>query len=445
MLIKNKKQLTATKLRRETLEIIEAGINSVLPSVLIKKAVKFKAKSKKLIIQGKKYDLTQSRIFVIGGGKASGLMAQELEKIIGVKNITAGIVNCASVTKAQKIKIVKASHPIPDQKGVLGVEKMLSLKKQYSINKNDVAICLISGGGSALLPCPVKSIDLKDKQKITNLLLRSGAQIQEINIIRKHLSMIKGGQLGKFFAPAKVISLVISDVVGNDLASIASGPTVPDISTFKDAYNILTKYKLINKIPKNAKKYLIKGIKNEVEDTPKELINCHNFLIGHNQIALSAMKKKAKKLGFKPLIITAEQIGDSAKIAKKRASEIIKGKYNKYNVLLLGGETTPTLPKKHGQGGRNQHFIGVSMLAMKKIVNSWAVASINTDGADFLPNVAGAIIDNTTFQKVQTKKINIQFYLKRYDSYSLFNKIGNSLIKTGYTGTNVGDIIIYTI
>ena len=445
-IIKNKRQIAATKLRKQALEIIEAGIKSVMPASLMQSAVKYDFKQKILTAQNKKYSLKKSRVFVVGGGKAAGLMAEEIEKIIGYNNIAAGVVNCKSNDyKTKKIKVIKAGHPIPDQAGVRGVERMLAFKRKYSVNKNDLIVCLISGGASALMTSPANGISLKDIQEITKLLLASGANIQEINAVRKHLSKIKGGQLAKFFAGATVVSLIISDVVGNDLETIGSGLTVADTSTFQDAYKALKKYDLLEKAPKSIAAYLKNGCANIVKETPKELNNCDNYIIGNNILALNAMKDKADQFGLKPLIITAEQKGDTAKAAKARAREIINKKYKGYNVILIGGETTPTLPKNPGEGGRNQHFVASSILAMKKYSRAWTAASIGTDGSDYATGAAGAIVDNGSLLIAKSKKIDIKLYLKKYNSNALFKKINKSLIITGNTGTNVGDVMIYIL
>ena len=209
-------------------------------------AVSYDAARRTIKIKSDTLAIATGRIFVIGGGKAAGLMAKALEAIIGAENIVDGVVNYkGGSVKTQKIKTVTAGHPLPDQRGIAGVKEMLSLKHQYCIGEGDVVICLISGGGSALMPYPVARVSLRDKQKITELLLGSGAEIDDINTVRKHLSQIKGGRLGSFYSPATVISLILSDVVGNDLATIASGPTFPDRSTFCDACNVLKRYGLL--------------------------------------------------------------------------------------------------------------------------------------------------------------------------------------------------------
>ena len=232
MLIKNKNRLATSSLGKAAIDIIEAGISSVLPDKLLKSAVNFDSRDLILQVQNQKYDTSTGRIFVIGGGKASGLMAQALEKIIGSANITGGVVNSkVSTHGTEKINVVQAGHPVPDERGIDGVRQMLALKQQYDINENDVIIALISGGGSALMPCPIEGIGLQDKQRITDLLIKSGAEIGEINAVRKHLSQVKGGKLGGYFQRSRIISLILSDVIGNDLSVIASGLTVPQRMT----------------------------------------------------------------------------------------------------------------------------------------------------------------------------------------------------------------------
>lgn len=446
MLIKNKDEIAITESRKKVLEIIEVGIERVLPSTIMLASVKYNSAKKILTIADDKYDVSKGRIFIIGGGKASGLMAETLEKIIPPEDITAGFINCVSTDyKTTKIKILKASHPVPDEKCVSGVKQMLKLKKNYSINKNDLVICLISGGGSALLAYPVKEASLNDIQKTTEILLSSGVEIHEINVIRKHLSQIKGGQLARFYSPATIVSLILSDIIGNDLDTIASGPTVPDKSTFLDAYNNLKKYNLLSKTPKNVVKYLEKGCAGKIKETPKKLDNCKNYIIGDNRLALEAMAEKAKELGFKPFIVTAEQIGEPTAMARLRVNEILSRKYADYNLILIGSETTPKLPENPGKGGRNQHYAAVSMIEMEKYKGEWVVASVGTDGSDFIPDVAGAIVDKNSLESVKSKGLDVKSYIDRFDSYTLFKMIGNSLIITGPTGTNVCDIIVYLI
>ena len=446
MIIKNRDELTTTELRHQALEIIEAGIEHVLPSTIMKSAVKYNPESRSLEVDDAKYSTAEGRIFVIGGGKASGLMAEALEDKIGMDNILIGIVNCKGGSyRTKRIKVINAGNPVPDKRGLNGVKQMLALKDKYSINNNDLVICLISGGGSALMPFPADGISLEDKQRTTELLLKCGAEIHEINKVRKHLSKIKGGRLGEFYSPTKVISLIISDVIGDDLDTIASGPTYPDASTFQDAYNVLKKYDLTASVSESVLSYLEISCHGGVADTPKSLTNCHNHIIGNNRLALEAMAQKSEELGFTPLIITAEQKGDTAEAAYTRAKEILEGKYHGYNAILIGGETTPKLPENCGKGGRNQHFAAVSMLTMKSYPGHWLAASVGTDGSDYLPDVAGAMVDNNTPLTTTSRGINAKAYIDRFDSNTLLKKIGGSLIITGNTGTNVSDVMLYLL
>ena len=446
MLIKNWEELATTPLRKRALEIIAAGIEQVLPRNIMRSALCYEPGNKSLQVKDAAYDLSSGRIFVIGGGKAAGLMAEALENILGVENISAGTVTCKSAAcRTNRIKVVIAGHPIPDRRGIEGVKRMLALKEKYSINENDLVICLLSGGGSALMPYPVEGVGLKDKQKVTDLLLKCGAEIHESNAVRKHLSQIKGGRLGQFYSPTRIVSLIISDVIGDDLDVIASGPTYPDSSIFQDAYGVLEKYDLIARTPQSVISYLKRGCRGEVEETPKSLTNCDNHIIGNNQLALEAMARRARELGFKPCIVTAQQNGDTATVAHSRAREILEGKYKDYDAILIGGETTPKLPENAGRGGRNQHYAAVSIVAMKSYPGNWVVASVGTDGSDYLPDVAGAIVDNDTLYRATARGIDVRTYIDRFDSNRLFRKVGRTLIVTGSTGTNVGDVMLYLL
>lgn len=446
MIIKNKKELATTRLREQALDIIEVGIKRVLPPCIMKSTLSCDAVRNSIIIDGDIHNLSSGRVFVIGGGKASCMMAETLESIIDRETIVAGVVNCKGGDyHTDKIKIVTAGHPIPDQRGVDGVKKMLALKWQYSINKNDLVFCLISGGGSALMPFPASSVGLTDKQRITELLLSSGAEIAEINAVRKHLSRIKGGQLALHYSPATVLSLILSDVVGNDLAVIASGPTFPDVSTFSGAYQILKRYQLLDRTPQSVIDLLNRGCRGEVGETPTTLSNCHNYIIGDNRLALEAMSTRAIEMGMTPKLVTYEQKGETTTVAQSMAGEILKAKDAGYDAIILGGETTPTLPASAGKGGRNQHYAAVSMLSMQGYCCRWVMASVGTDGSDFLPDVAGAIVDNDSLDNAKAHGIEAQSYIDEYDSNTLLEIMGASLIKTGDTGTNVGDVVVYLL
>lgn len=446
MIFQNFDEISKSDIRRDALKIIEAGISSVLPDRLLRNVIDFDSDNNIISINDFNFKLSSGRLFVIGAGKAAGRMAKVLEDIITPERITAGIVNCNSSSySTKKITVNKAGHPIPDRAGVAGVKEMLSLKSKYSINEADLILCLISGGGSALLPNPVTEVSLEDIQKTTELLLASGADITEINTVRKHLSQVKGGRLGEFFTPAAVVSLIISDIIGNPLDAIASGPTSPDSSMFKDAYERLNKLHLLDGVPVKVRKYLENNIGNQTKETPKILDNCKNYIIGDNQIALTAMEDMAKETGYKPLIITKELRGEPGIIAREIAEEILQEKYSEFDVLLLGGETTPILPENHGKGGRNQHYIIETLQALANYPGEYVVASVSSDGSDYLPNIAGAIIDNDTLNQVRKRGLSIQSSIEKFDSFNLLNALGKSLVRTGYTNTNVGDLVVYIL
>jgi glycerate 2-kinase len=446
-IIKNRHQLETTDLRVKALDIIEAGIRRVLPTSIIQASVSFDRKSRTLTIQRDSFRI-QGRLFIIGGGKASGLMAQGLEKILGYEMITDGLV----IEKAnpidfetQRIRIAQAGHPVPDQRGLAAVKKILDLKQKYSISRDDLVLCLISGGASALMPCPIEGLSLEDKQEVTRILLRCGADIQEINTVRKHLSRTKGGRLAAYFAPARVVSLILSDVVGNDLGVIASGLTYPDTSTYLDVYSVLRKYGLVDHIPQSVISIIERGCRGELAETPKTLDNAKNYIIGDNRLATESMAEKARQLGLNPLIITSEQTGDTEKVARQRAREILGSRYKGYNALILGGETTPTLPAEPGKGGRNQHYVALTLQLLTNYPGDWVASSVGTDGSDYQPEVAGAIADNHSLSAILEKEPDFHARLEDFDSNTLLSMVDNSLIITGSTHTNVGDIILYLL
>jgi len=443
-MIKNRAEIETSKERKLVLDLIERGIRSVLPSAIMGACVRFDRATNTIRIVDLSFDLGKGRLFVIGAGKASGLMAQTLEEIVDPDRIAAGFVNCKDEAYGtRKIKIAKAGHPVPDEAGIAGTLAMLNLKQAYSIDERDLVLCLISGGGSALLPCPAEGITLAEKQETTKFLVSSGADIHEINTVRKHLSRTKGGGLGRHFAPARVMSLILSDVIGDNLDVIASGPTVADSSTFADAKRVLERYKLLERVAPAIRERIEAGCFGGINENPTTLDNCSNYLIGNNRIALEAMKKKAESLGLRARIITAKQVGEPSAAARKRVEEIRSGQYAGNSVLLAGGETTPVLPAKPGCGGRNQHFAAEVLQSMQGFDRPWVCASVGTDGSDFLPDVAGAIVDSSTLKAAEERNLSLPDFLARFDSNTFLHRAGNSLIMTGPTGTNVCDLVVF--
>jgi glycerate 2-kinase len=424
------------------LSTLAAAIDSVKPVPLIKRAVKF-SNSKLTVrdIYGNVAKLGEfDRVYIVGAGKATLGMACAVCSVLENK-VAAGAITVPYGTKAKEIKRVlvnEASHPIPDKAGLKGTRNILSILRKA--DQNDLVIFLISGGGSALMPLPAPGISLADKQKITSTLLRSGASIHEINAVRKHLSAVKGGQLLRHVNEScALLSLILSDVIGDDLGMIASGPTCPDSSTFTDALNILRKYRI--EAPVAAIQYVAKGAKSKIEETPKpqdELFSrIHNVLIGNNTMACKAAVGYLKKRGMQAVNLGSEFDGEAKEFGAFLAQRAL-GLGCKRLAIVAGGETTVKLGRrKNGAGGRNQE-VALSCLA-ELDRNDVAIGCIGTDGIDGNSDAAGALVSPKTL--MLAKKMDLEKYLKMHDSYHAFKKL-NSLIFTGFTGTNVNDIAV---
>jgi glycerate 2-kinase len=432
-MIKNKKELADSKAKKYMIELLEAGIGTVMPGNVIKNQVFLK--ENKLIIKNKRFNLKKfKRTFVIGFGKASSDMALALEKILKSR-ITGGIVIATKMLKLKRMKLIKGDHPVPSQANINGAKKIVNLIS--GLKKDDLVICLISGGGSAIFTLPAPGISLDDMKKMTSLLLKSGAKIQEMNVVRKHMSSVKGGQLAEKAEKATMISLLLSDVIGDDLDIIASGPTVADRSTFRTAYNIMKKHGLLNKAPKSIINHINKGLKKEIKDTPKRLPEtvC-NILIGNNRLALEGVCAMARRLVLNPKIVSSHVTGEARAAGRKIAGMMKTMKHKE--VRVFGGETTVTV-KGHGIGGRNQEVV-LSAVEIIRGLKDVAFASCSTDGIDFY-KAAGAIIDGNSFDKCRKAGLDPESYLKDNNAFPILRKI-KALIFTGYTGTNVCDIII---
>jgi glycerate 2-kinase len=388
-------------------------------------------------------------VLVIGGGKASAGMALEAEQILN-DWVTGGSVNIPAYTrpwpKSSRIEFNPATHPVPSQQGVHGVRNMFRLVGQPS--KDDLVICLISGGGSALMPLPSKGLSLSDKQKTTQLLLTSGARIDEINAVRKHLSDFKGARLAEKLCPATVVSLIISDVVGDRLDSIASGPTVPDDTTYSDAYNILNKRGLWQRIPRSVRNHVEQGKNSRLPETPKEgskiFKRVHNFLIGTNKELCIAAARALERRGYRTLILSTKIQGEAREVGNVVSSIASSIQENHLPInppaaIVAGGETTVTVHGK-GRGGRNQELVLSAAVSLRGTPRT-LVSSIGTDGMDGPTTAAGAVADGSTVERGLRKGLDADTYLRENNSHVFFRKI-NDLIITGPTGTNVNDILI---
>jgi glycerate 2-kinase len=431
-------------LRSSAKNIFRFALKAVDPFYAIKKRLKLDQDN--LWVDGSLFRLRDiRRIWVIGAGKASAPMAQAAEKILGPK-IHEGVVvtKHGYVAPLSRIKLLQGGHPLPDAKGIKATKRILKLMS--NLDQNDLVICLISGGGSALLVSPSRGISLKDIKELTDQLLRCGADIKEINTIRKHISEVKGGRLAQMAHPAHMITLILSDVIGSRLDSIASGPTAPDTTTFPDCLKIIQKYKLRDRIPPSILSHLKKGAQGKIEETPKPgspiFKRVRNFIIGSNSLALEAARQKAEDLGFNAAVLSRPVSGDTTRAAlrhadlAKRIREICDP-VSPPACLISGGETTVKIRGK-GLGGRNQEFVLVAAIRIAGSKNI-VMLSAGTDGTDGPTDVAGAICDGKTIKRALKKRLDPKQYLENNDSYHFFQKLGD-LLKTGPTNTNVMDI-----
>lgn len=469
MYIKNVAQLLSKdldkiqlKLRKIGLNALEKALQAVKPEVLVKKAIYIE--NYQLIIKDDVFNLKKfEKIFIIGGGKATAEMVSSLDEILKKANVTyfKGIINIpegldvVNLKINPKIKINYASHPIPNENGLIGTKSIMNLIEDSS--KNDLIFCLISGGGSALLPLPKKDVSLDDLKHINELFLASGASIDEINAVRKHLSDFKGGNLAKKIynsSGATLITLIISDVVGNRLDIIASGPTVPDSTTFKDAIHILKLYGLSDKGPSSINKLLEEGVIDEDLENPKFnhacFNNVHNYLIGSVDSASNELLICLKKQDFVVKHFSNRIEGEAKEFGRnlyqiivQNIAKIIK---KKERIALIGtGELTVKIIGK-GVGGRNQEMLlgFIASLKDKSINCNFIAISINFDGKDGNSEAMGAIVDNYTLKQIAKEHINTKNYLKHNDSNNLFKNLNCEII-TGLTGINVNDLVLILI
>ena len=437
------------EMRSNAVKIFQKGLQAVEPGSAIKRSCK--RESDNLFIGNRKYNLSKIKnIFVTGAGKATAPMAAAIEDILG-ENITRGIINVkyGHTANLNSIRLIEAGHPVPDKNGMKGADEILNLAA--GAKEHDLVLCLISGGGSALLVLPAEGITLKDKQDTIKILLSCGATIHEINTIRKHISKIKGGRLARKAYPASMVSLILSDVVGDDLDVIASGPSTPDPSTFEESMKIFNKYKITKNIPKAVVSHMRKGASGKVPETPKEgnriFKNTYNLVIAGNMEAITAARQESNKMGYKSLVLSSMIEGETRDVAKVHtaiAKEIVKtgNPIPPPACILSGGETTVNITGS-GLGGRNQEFVLAAALDIAERKNI-VVLSGGTDGGDGPTDAAGAMADTNTFKRAESMGLNPLNFLANNDSYHFFEKLGDLLI-TGPTNTNVMDLRIMLI
>lgn len=442
MLFKNRKQIIENgqtpeikEIRKDIFDILISALDAVDPY----NAVKSKFDRKSIIFRSETIDISDFRdIYLIGFGKASVGMAQAVCDSIDVENGAVVTNDPDNKVQSNNISTIVGSHPIPDRKSINGTEKILDIVEKCK--ENNLLIVLISGGGSALLSKP--KVSLNDLQKTTDLLLKSGANINEINTIRKHLSFVKGGQLAAS-AKCTVISFIVSDIIGDPIEFISSGPTYPDSTTYTDAQNILKKYELWMKLPSSVREIIEDGAQGKIPETPKKndpvFDNVFNFIVANNEIACRAAKDKAEELEYKTMLLTTKLDGEAKDIGKYLAEKATSYLTDAEKMVFIsGGETTVTI-KGSGKGGRNQEMVlgSIEELADKDVVFS----SFATDGIDGMCDAAGAIADAYTLMRARKKDLDPNRFLDENNSYEFFKNLGD-LFTTGPTGTNVMDIQI---
>ncbi len=440
---------TIARMRADAKRIFMAGLAAADPSAAIQRTCRID--DDHLLLGDHSFDLkTVHRITVVGAGKATAVMAKAVEAILSDR-IDAGIISVkyGHTEALQHIDTIEAGHPVPDRNGVDASRRIMALARDAQAG--DLIICLLSGGGSALLPLPAENLTLADKQETTNLLLACGATIHEINAVRKHLSDIKGGRLAQAAAPAQIVTLILSDVVGDDLDVIASGPTVPDQSTFAECMTIMERYDLFSRLPNSVRTHIECGLSGETAESPKSdshpWSHTANIIVGSNRQALQACRQAAENSGYTPLLLSCLLEGEASDIARMHAAiakEILASgsPVAAPACLLSGGETTVTL-KGDGRGGRNQEFALATALA---IDGSPYIVALNagTDGTDGPTDAAGAVVDHTTAERARTAGLDIRRHLSNNDAYPFFKMLGD-LVTTGPTGTNVMDVNILLV
>ena len=430
------------QLRLDAAAIFNAAVRAVDTARAVTRAVR--SIGDVLDIAGQKYLLTDyRRVLVVGAGKAAVPMAQALEALLG-ERLTGGVVvtQYGQAQRLREICVIEAAHPIPDLAGLEGARRIAGLAQEAAAD--DLLFLVLSGGASALLPYPQDGLTLADKQAVTQLLLRSGATIQETNTLRRHLSQLKGGRLARLAYPARLVGLIVSDVVGDTIEDIASGPSAPDPTGFTDCWRIIRKYRLEERLPAGALTIIKRGISGEIAETVKAddiaFTKVQNVIIASNHLATAAARAHAESLGYRSEILSNHIQGESREVAKRQAAtlkKILTEPQRQPICFISGGETTVTV-RGDGKGGRNQELALAEAIEFAGTEGA-VVLSAGTDGIDGPTDAAGAIVDGGTVQRGQWKGLTAADFLARNDAYNYLHATGDLLI-TGPTNTNVMDI-----
>jgi len=426
-------------------KLITKGLEAADPYRAIIKAVSLRGRS--LHVGDRSYDLSRfNRLLVVGAGKASARMAQAIESVLG-SQLEGGfvVVKTGHRVPTKRITVAEASHPIPDGAGLRAADRIRMLVRDLTCR--DLLLVLLSGGASSLLPAPAPGLTLANKRWITRLLLRSGATIDEMNAVRKHLSRLKGGGLA-LSTQATIVTLILSDVMSDDIATIGSGPTAPDPTTFADAIGVLRRYRIWRTVPGTVRHHLLQGSKGTVPETLKpgsrRLRSVHHMIIGSNREMLHAVVHAAKQAGLHTRLLPTAITGEARTEAKRFVGHALRlarqaGSLRRHSCIIAGGEPTVTVTGR-GKGGRAQEFAAAAALHLAGVSSVWLVA-LGTDGTDGPTDVAGAVVSGATAAQAGKIGVNLPAALKRHDTYPALKTL-RCHIRTGPTGTNVNDLYL---
>lgn len=448
-IIRNKNELLShgnVEARKAALSIIEYTLGAIDSYELVRELVSLQGNT--LRVGSRTYDLSRFwNIYVVGAGKGSSSIAQALEDTLEDK-IKSGLVieKRGQGRKLKRVDVIEAGHPVPDEQGVEGSKKIVEIAN--SAKQGDLVFACITGGCSALMTLPTEGISLEEVRKVTDLLLMCGAEIQEINAVRKHISQVMGGRLAMHIHPAELVGLIVVD----EVAGLPWGPTVDDTTTFADALSVLKKYELLEKVPVSVRKHVQNADPKQetpkVDDFEREGIKAHNFVLASSGTVCEAARRRAQELGYNSMILSTVLEGESreAGIALAGIAKEVETNGRPLKppcALVVGGETTVTIVGQPGEGGRNQEFaLGASL----KIDGSRniAIASIGTDGTDGPTDIAGAVVDGYTVERAKQKRIDVFENLVRHNSSYVFRQLDDAIF-TGSTGTNVMDLRLLVV
>jgi glycerate-2-kinase len=437
-----------TRVRAVLGRLLKAGLAAADPGQAVHRAVRRTATG--ILAAGHRYPLRKNgQVVAVGAGKAAAVMAAALERRLGPR-LAGGlvVVKRGYAVPTRRIAVVNAGHPVPDRAGQKAAARMLALVRK--LTENDLVIVLLSGGASSLLPLPAPGLTLADKQRTAGLLLRCGASINEMNAVRKHLSAIKGGRLAAA-TRARVVTLALSDVIGDDLGTIGSGPTAPDRTTYADAIAVLRRRRIWAKLPARVRRHLLAGAKGLREETPKPgaaaFARVRNAIVGGNRASVEAAAREARRAGFSPSVYPRPLSGEAREAARlfARRATRMRGHGNSVRppaCLIAGGETTVTV-RGRGRGGRAQEFALAAARDIAGLPDVW-IAGIGTDGTDGPTDAAGAVVDGGTVSRARRNGIEPSEFLRRNDSYAFFKRAGGHIV-TGPTGTNVNDLYVLIV